>query len=146
MKWQNHEGERRFQWALTVFFRCLLATMPIAANGQSSATPFSDFQSWDKSSAVDFVYVEVVQLDLQREFHRAREKTASLYSIPQLPVLSATAPARVDLATIRQAIVATHRALQLLQPQLEDKNRQKLRRLAQGLLNVDHELDHLTSK
>jgi site-specific recombinase XerD len=91
-------------------------------------------------------YVEVVQLDLQREFHRAREKTASLYSIPQLPVLSATAPARVDLATIRQAIVATHRALQLLQPQLEDKNRQKLRRLAQRLLNVDHELDHLSSK
>jgi site-specific recombinase XerD len=91
-------------------------------------------------------YVEVVQLDLQREFHRAREKTASLYSIPQLPVLSATAPARVDLATIRQAIVATHRALQLLQPQLEDKSRQKLRRLAQRLLNVDHELDHLTSK
>lgn len=91
-------------------------------------------------------YVEVVQLDLQREFHRAREKTASLYSIPQLPVLSTTAPARVDLATIRQAIVATHRALQLLQPQLEDKNRRKLRRLAQRLLNVDHELDRLTSK
>ena len=91
-------------------------------------------------------YVEVVQLDLQREFHRAREKTASLYSIPQLPVLSTTAPARVDLATIRQVIVATHRALQLLQPQLEDKNRRKLRRLAQRLLNVDHELDHLTSK
>lgn len=91
-------------------------------------------------------YVEVIQLDLQREFHRAREKTASLYSIPQLPVLSAIAPVRVDLATIRQAIVATHRALQLLQPQLEDKNRQKLRRLAQRLLNLDHELDHLTSK
>jgi site-specific recombinase XerD len=91
-------------------------------------------------------YVEVVQLDLQREFHRAREKTASLYSIPQLPVLSTTTPARVDLATIRQVIVATHRALQLLQPQLEDKNRRKLRRLAQRLLNVDHELDHLTSK
>jgi len=45
-------------------------------------------------------YVEVVQLDLQREFHRAREKTASLYSIPQLPVLSATAPARVDLGRL----------------------------------------------
>jgi len=91
-------------------------------------------------------YVEVVQLDLQREFHQAREKTASLYSIPQLPVLSVTAPARVDLATIRQAIVATHRALHLLQPQLEDKARRKLRRLAQRLLNIDHELDHLTSK
>jgi len=91
-------------------------------------------------------YVEVVQLDLQREFHRAREKTASLYSIPQLPVLSTTAPARVDLATIRQAIAGTHRALQLLQPQLEDKARRKLRRLTQRLLNIDHELHHLTSK
>ena len=91
-------------------------------------------------------YVEVVQLDLQREFHRAREKTASLYSIPQLPVLSTTVPARVDLATIRQTIVGTHRALQLLQPQLEDKARRKLRRLAQRLLNIDHELDHLTPK
>ena len=91
-------------------------------------------------------YVEVVQLDLQREFHRAREKTASLYPIPQLPVLSTTVPARVDLATIRQAIVSTHRALQLLQPQLEDKPRRKLRRLAQRLLNIDHELDHLTPK
>jgi len=91
-------------------------------------------------------YVQVVQLDLQREFHRAREKTASLYSIPQLPVLSTTVPARVDLATIRQAIVATHRALQILQPQLEDKARHKLRRLAQRLLNIDHQLAHLTSK
>ena len=91
-------------------------------------------------------YVQVVQLDLQREFHRAREKTASLYSIPQLPVLSTTVPTRVDLATIRQAIVATHRALQILQPQLEDKARHKLRRLAQRLLNIDHQLAHLTSK
>ena len=91
-------------------------------------------------------YVEVVQLDLQREFHRAREKTSSLYSIPQLPVLSTTIPARVDLATIRQAIGGTHRALQLLQPQLEDKARRKLRRLAQRLLNIDHELDYLTPK
>jgi len=91
-------------------------------------------------------YVEVVQLDLQREFHRAREKTASLYSIPPLPVPSTTAPVRVDLATIRQAIAGVHRALHLLQPQMEDKARRKLRRLAQRLLNLDHELDHLTSK
>ncbi len=91
-------------------------------------------------------YVEVVQLDLQREFHRAREKTASLHSIPQLPVLSTTAPAPLDLATIRQAIAAAHRALHLLQPQLGDQTRRKLRRLAQRLLNIDHELDHLTPK
>ncbi len=91
-------------------------------------------------------YVEVVQLDLQREFHRARETTASLHSIPQLPVLSPTVPARLDLATIRQAIAGAHRALQLLQPQLGDQARRKLRRLAQRLLNIDHELDHLTPK
>jgi site-specific recombinase XerD len=91
-------------------------------------------------------YVEVVQLDLQREFHRARQSTASLYSIPQLPLPSSTAPTQVDLAAIRQSIAATHHLLQLIQPQLEDKTRRKLRRLTQRLLNIDHELDHLTPK
>jgi len=90
-------------------------------------------------------YVEVVQFDLQREFHRARQSTASLYSIPQLPLPSSTAPTRVDLATIHQSIAATRHLLHLLQP-LEDKARRKLRRLAQRLLNIDHELDHLTPK
>jgi hypothetical protein len=90
-------------------------------------------------------YVAVVQFDLQREFHRARQSTASLYSIPQLPLPSSTAPTRVDLATIRQSIAATRHLLHLLQP-LEDKARPKLRRLAQRLLNIDHELDHLTPK
>jgi hypothetical protein len=52
----------------------------------------------------------------------------------------------VDLATIRQSITATHHLLQLLQPQLKDQARRKLRRLRQRLLNIDHELDHLTSK
>jgi site-specific recombinase XerD len=91
-------------------------------------------------------YVEVVQLDLQREFHRARQNMASLYSIPQLPLPSSTAPTKVNLATIRQSIAATHHLLKLLQPQLEDKARRTLRRLTQRLLNIDHELDHLTSK
>jgi len=91
-------------------------------------------------------YVEVVQLDLQREFHRARQSTASLYSIPQLPLPSSAPPTQVDLATIRQSIAATHHLLQLLQPQLEDKTRRRLRRLTQRLLNIGHELDHLTPK
>jgi site-specific recombinase XerD len=91
-------------------------------------------------------YVEVVQLDLQREFHRARQSTASLYSIPQLPLPSNTAPTRADVATIRQSIAATRHLLQLLQPQLEDKVRRKLRRLTQRLLNVEHELHDLTLK
>jgi site-specific recombinase XerD len=90
-------------------------------------------------------YVEVAQLDLQREFHLARQNTASLHSIPQLP-LPTTAPQPADLTTIRQAIAATHHLLQLFQPQLEAKPRQKLRRLIQRLLNIAYELDHLTPK
>ena len=48
MKWRNHEGKRSLRWVLAVIFRCLLAVMPLAANGQSSATPLADFQSWDE--------------------------------------------------------------------------------------------------
>jgi hypothetical protein len=91
-------------------------------------------------------YVEVVQLDLQREFHRARQNPVVLHSIPQLPLPSSTIPARVDLATVRQAIAATRHLLHLFQPQLEAKCQRKLRRLTQRLLNIDHELDRLSSK
>jgi hypothetical protein len=89
-------------------------------------------------------YVEVVQLDLQREFHRARQNPVILHSVPQLPLPSlTTAPERVDLVTIRQAIAAARHLLQLFQPQLEAKAQRKLRRLLQRLLNIDHELDRL---
>ena len=89
-------------------------------------------------------YVEVVQLDLQREFHRARQNPVILHSIPQLPLPSlTTAPERIDLVTIRQAIAAARHLLQLFQPQLEVKAQRKLRRLLQRLLNIDHELERL---
>jgi site-specific recombinase XerD len=89
-------------------------------------------------------YVEVTLLDLQREFHRARQNAASLHSIPQLPLPSPTAPGGADLATIRQAIAATHHLLQLFHPQLENPAaRHKLRRLIQRLLNINRELDRL---
>ena len=91
-------------------------------------------------------YVEIVQLDLQREFHRARQNPVVLHSIPQLPLPSSTTPERVDLAAVRQAIAATRHLLQLFQPQLEAKGQRKLRRLSQRLLNIAHELDRLSSK
>jgi site-specific recombinase XerD len=92
-------------------------------------------------------YVEVVQLDLQREFHRARQNTAVLHSIPQLPLASTTAPPRADLSTIREAIAATRHLLQLFRHQLEDaKARRRLQRLLQRLLNISRELDHFTQK
>jgi site-specific recombinase XerD len=89
-------------------------------------------------------YVEVAQLDLQREFYRACQNIASLHSIPQLPLPTGSVPQQADLAALRQAVAATHHLFQLLQPQLEDKPRRKLRRLSQRLLKIGHELDHLT--
>ena len=65
-------------------------------------------------------YVEVMERYLQREFHRARQNTASLHSIPQLPRPSPTAPAYADLSTIREAIAATRHLLPLFYAQLQD--------------------------
>ena len=50
-------------------------------------------------------YVEVVQLDLQREFHRARQNPLVLHSIPQLPLPSSTAGLeRLDLDRLRTGL------------------------------------------
>ena len=91
-------------------------------------------------------YVEVVQLDLQREFHRIRQNIATLHTIPQLPLPATTLPQQVDFAALRQALSATHHLFCLLQPQLADQPRKKLRRLSQRLLKISHELDHLATK
>lgn len=91
-------------------------------------------------------YVQVAQLDLQREFHRARQNTTSLHAIPQLPMPDTGVPQHVDFAALRHAVAATHHLFELFQPQLEDKSRRKLRRLSQRLLKILPELDHLTTK
>jgi hypothetical protein len=49
------------------------------------------------------LYLDVTQQDLQREFHCARQKAASLHPIPKLPLPQATTPG-VDLPAIRNAI------------------------------------------
>ncbi len=92
-------------------------------------------------------YVEVVQLDLQREFHRARQNNAAVHSIPQLPLPSPADPAHADLPTVRQAIATVRHLLQLFHVQLVDPGaRRKVRRLTQRILNVGRELDNLTAK
>jgi site-specific recombinase XerD len=93
-------------------------------------------------------YVDVTQQDLQREFHRARQSTASLHLLPKLPLpQTTTPPQRVDLSTIRDAITAVRHLLQLFRLELQDPNaRSKLRRLSQRLLNLSHALNHLILK
>jgi hypothetical protein len=91
-------------------------------------------------------YVEVAQLDVQREFQHAQQNAASRHVIPQLPITLRPVLQQVDIPAIRQAIGATRHLFQLLQPQLPDKPRQKLRRLSERLLKIGRELDHLVSK
>src|SRR6516162_5127283 len=100
-----------------------------------------------KSSRLVSTNLEIVQLDLQREFHQPRRTIASLHSIPQLPLPSPAVPAHADLSTIREAIATVRHLLQLFHAELQDHSaRRKLRRLIQRLLNISRELDHVTSK
>lgn len=93
-------------------------------------------------------YVQITQQDLQQEFQRARQNTAQLHPIPQLPVPpTETTMLRADLSNIRDAISATRHLLRMLQLQLQDATaRRRLRRLTQRLLNISRELDHLHQK
>ena len=92
-------------------------------------------------------YLDVTQQDLQREFHSALQKAASLHPIPKLPLPQATMPQRVDLPTIRNAIAVVRHLLQLFRLELRDPSaRRKLRRLSQRLLALSHVLDHIAQE
>jgi len=89
-------------------------------------------------------YVEVVQLDLQREFYQARENAAQPHRFPILSVPNVSASA--DLPGIRQALTATRHLLEMYRRQLtDDETRRTLRRLDRRLLAVDSRLDRLAT-
>jgi len=100
-----------------------------------------------KDIRMTLLYLDVTQQDLQREFHCARQKAASLHLMPKLPLPQTTTVQRVDLSAIRDAIAAVRHLLQLFRLQQEDPSgRHKLHRLSQRLLNLGHALDHLIPK
>jgi len=100
-----------------------------------------------KDIHMTLLYLEVTQQDLQREFHCARQKAASLHPIPKLPLPQATTPERVALPAIRNAIAVVRHLLQLFRLELQDPNaRRKLRRLSQRLLTLSHVLDHIAQE
>jgi site-specific recombinase XerD len=87
-------------------------------------------------------YVEVLQMDLHREFHAARENAAQPHRAPILsvPIVSSSA----DLPGIRQAITATRHLLEMYRRQLtSEKTRRTLQRLDRRLLDIDSRLDRL---
>ena len=72
--------------------------------------------------------MKVTQIDLQREFHLARQNTIQLHPIPELPV-SRPLSARSDLPGIRRALAGTRHLLLMYRRQLQDeKARRKLQR------------------
>jgi len=87
-------------------------------------------------------YVEVVQLDLQREFHAARENAAQPHRAPILSVPNV--PPSADLPGIHQAVTATRHLLEMYRRRLTDeKIRRTLQRLNRRLLDIDSRLDRL---
>src|SRR5258708_11231812 len=89
-------------------------------------------------------YVEVTQLDLQREFHTARWRAAPQH---QVPVLSGPHGTSTDLPGLRQALAATRHLLEMYRRGLPDpKTQRQLQRLDRRLLNIPVQLDRLTAE
>jgi site-specific recombinase XerD len=85
-------------------------------------------------------YVEVTQLDLQREFHDARRNAA--HRVPTLSI--PTCPANAGLPGILQALTATRHLLEMYRRQLaNDKTCRKLQRLDKRISNVAVEVEKL---
>jgi site-specific recombinase XerD len=85
-------------------------------------------------------YVEVTQLDLQREFHAARQNAAQPpHRMPVLPVPQGVISA--GLPGIRQALSAARHLLGMYRRELaNDKERRRLQRLDKRLLTVASQL------
>lgn len=89
-------------------------------------------------------YVDVTQLDLQREFHAARRNAEESHRVPvlALPNVAITA----GLPAIRQGITAIRHIMEMYRRQLrDDKARRKLQRLDRRLLAVDTEVAKLSN-
>jgi site-specific recombinase XerD len=89
-------------------------------------------------------YVKVVQTDLQREYHRARQALENLHKLPQLPKL-------VDIEftgaipAIRTLLATTRHALDMHRRSTADPSaRLKLNRLINRLAKIAAEVDRLS--
>jgi hypothetical protein len=89
-------------------------------------------------------YVQVTQLDLQREFHAARRNSAQSHRVPAL--LATACPANAGLPGILQALTAIRHLLEMHRRQHSDeKTRRKLQCLDHRLLAVAAEVEKLTT-
>jgi site-specific recombinase XerD len=91
-----------------------------------------------KSIEMTLRYLEVSQLDLQREYHRARQEMR----FPTIPKISAT---RENLAipTLLVSVAETHHLMEMFRRQLEDGHLQrKMAHLINRLEKISSEISH----
>jgi len=89
-------------------------------------------------------YVTVTQVDLQRQFHLARQNAPQIHPIPHLSLPPDASLATPDLPGIGRALAATRHLLEMFRRQLtNEKTRHQLQRLDQRLLHVASRLEQL---
>jgi site-specific recombinase XerD len=89
-------------------------------------------------------YVKVIQSDLQREFHLARQNAVHRHHIPELPVATSVS-ATVALSGIQRALAASRHLLEMYRRQLQDeRSRRKLQRLDKRLRSIAADLQRFT--
>ena len=85
-------------------------------------------------------YVEVTQVDLQREYYRARQ---TMGDFPAIPKITKTIE-NLGLPTLCQSIIEAHHLMEMLRRQLDDEQMSsKLARLNNRLLKISSELSLL---
>lgn len=86
-------------------------------------------------------YVQVTQKDLQREYHLARQKMASVHAVPQLPNTHDPETAVSGIQAICRTVDAVRHQLEMYRRQLNDEcKKRKLHSLARRLAKLRTEL------
>jgi site-specific recombinase XerD len=97
-----------------------------------------------KDIRMTLIYVEVIQQDLQREFHQARRNAVHPHHVPMLPMPTGIESA--DLPGLLQALAATRHLLEMFRRQVsDDKTKRRLARLDRRLLAVASQLDRIAT-
>jgi site-specific recombinase XerD len=97
-----------------------------------------------KDICMTLCYLQVTQLDLQREFHQARQNAVHPHRLPTLSLPKDIPSA--DLPGVGRALTATRHLLEMYRRQLSDeKTKRMLRRLDQRLLAVASQLDRIAT-
>ena len=97
-----------------------------------------------KDIRMTLCYLQVTQLDLQREFHQARQNAVHPHRLPTLSLPKDIPSA--DLPGVGRALTATRHLLEMYRRQLSDeKTKRMLRRLDQRLLAVASQLDRIAT-